>query len=60
MKLHENTLNDGLHTSQTIKNPKSLKTPRVAGHVKPRNVDIVLLSVHWYTVFGGQAKIGIT
>ena len=60
MKLHANTLNDGLHTSQTIKNPKSLKTPGVAGHVKPRNVDIALLRVRRYTVFGEKAKIGIT
>jgi len=43
-----------------VKNFESLKTPRVAGHVKPRNVDIVLLSVHWYTVFGEKAKIGKT
>ena len=53
-------LNDRLHTSQMVKNSKSLKTTRVAGHVKQRNVDRVPLSVYWVTVFGEKAKIGIT
>ena len=43
-----------------VKNSKSLKTIRISGHVKQRNVDIVPLSVYWYPVFGEKAKIGIT
>ena len=35
---------------------KNLKTVRISGHMKLQNVDIVRLSVYWYTVFGEKNK----